>query len=220
MLLSLAIASIILLTTSSILGLKFYKLSKRYKTKVKNAIKTFTNTLQKDIQKLNAEQEELERNKKEFEEYKTETNSQTIKIYDQLAANEVRLVEKEKQLEADYKKRNKEFEKRNKEFEKEREQAISEAEEEIKNYIEKIDNMLEDKLIAIAAQNTMQFTCACNDKPIPCSIDLSQENTYRCSECGSVYRVDIRMNPVLIGKAISDEEYIQKIQERLDNEEF
>lgn len=116
-------------------------------------------------------------------------------------------------------KKSRELEEEKERFSIEMEEALKEAEKTLEEQIKEMDDMVEDRLIDIAASNTVSFNCVCNDKPIACAIDLSEENTYRCPDCGTVYRVDIRMNPVMIGKAISDKEYIAKIKERLENEQ-
>lgn len=122
------------------------------------------------------------------------------------------LFKKEEELKKDY-------EKRKAELDEEIDEAVREAEEALEENIANVDNMLENRIAEITAKNTRMFNCLCSDKPIPCFIDLSQENTYRCPDCGGVYRVEITMNPIMIGKAISDEQYVQMIKTRIEEEQ-
>lgn len=111
-----------------------------------------------------------------------------------------------------------EYEQKQIDNEQEINEALKEAEEAIEESLSRVDNILEERLAEITAKNTKMFNCLCNDKPIACYIDLSDENTYRCPECGTVYSVEITMNPTIIGKAISDEDYVALIKTRLENE--
>ena len=98
-------------------------------------------------------------------------------------------------------------------FEEEKKQV----EEDIKKLVEDIDKKTGDKIKEIAMSNTLEFKCACSDDLIPCSIDFTKDNTYRCSKCGTVYRVDFRAEPVAIGRSASEEDYLELVQRRLDD---
>lgn len=112
-----------------------------------------------------------------------------------------------------------EYKQKKLELDQEVEDAVKDAEEALKHNISRVDNMLEERLAEITAKNTKMFSCLCNDKPIACFIDLSEENTYRCPDCGTVYSVEITMNPSIIGKAISDEDYVALIKNRIEGDE-
>lgn len=99
------------------------------------------------------------------------------------------------------------------EFEEEKKQV----EEDIKRLVADIDKKTGDKIKEIAMSNTLEFKCACSDDLIPCSIDFTKDNTYRCSKCGTVYRVDFRAEPVAIGRSASEEDYLELVQRRLDD---
>lgn len=145
-----------------------------------------------------------------------ELNSEYNKLKNDLSKKEDNLAkeyEKKRQdLENEYKSKKEELE-------AEVEEALKEAEEALEENAAKVDELLEDRLADITAKNTRMFNCLCSDKPIACFIDLTAENTYRCPDCGSVYRVEITMNPIMIGKAISDEEYVRIIKRRMEEEE-
>lgn len=98
-------------------------------------------------------------------------------------------------------------------FEEEKKQV----EEDIKSLVADIDKKTGDKIKEIAMSNTLEFKCACSDDLIPCSIDFTKDNTYRCSKCGTVYRVDFRAEPVSIGRSASEEEYLALVERRLDD---
>lgn len=104
------------------------------------------------------------------------------------------------------------FEQEKKDFENEKKQV----EEDIKNLVADIDKKTGEKIKEIAMSNTLEFKCACSDTLIPCSIDFTKDNTYRCSKCGTVYRVDFRAEPVSIGRSASEEEYLKLVERRLD----
>lgn len=154
---------------------------------------------------------------------KNELSKKEIKLdsnYDKLKND---LLKKEEALKNEYDKKRehlkKEFEEKQKELENDVEEALKDAEEALEENVASVDEILENKLIEIKSKNTRMFNCLCSDKPIPCFIDLTSENTYRCGECGSVYRVEITMNPILIGKAISDEDYVSIIASKMEEEE-
>lgn len=140
---------------------------------------------------------------------------------DELQAKEINLDKQYNKLKDDLAKKKQalieEYNQKKNELDIEVEEAIKDAEEALEESVSQVDNMLEERLAEITAKNTKMFSCLCSDKPIACFIDLSEENTYRCPECGTVYSVEITMNPTIIGKAISDEEYVALIRNRLEN---
>lgn len=168
---------------------------------------------------LKQEQDEVAESKKWIAENRKDINN----IMDSLADKEAKLAQEQDDMEAELKAKSEQLEAEyNKKEEEARvaiEEAMVEAEEAIRDNIIEMDEIIKNRLAEVAATNTVTFTCACSDKPIPCTIDFTKDNTFRCPDCSAVYRVDIRMNPVLIGKDISDEEYIAKIQQHLKENE-
>ena len=80
------------------------------------------------------------------------------------------------------------------------EEALKLETEDLEEKVAELDEQLGVKLQQIVSKNTMYFTCACDrGKPIPCSIDLGQEQNYfTCPECGAVYRVVINTSTILM----------------------
>lgn len=159
---------------------------------------------------------ELDKKKGELSKKEARLNSDYNKLKNDLS-------KKEDTLNKEYEKKRQdlenEYKSKKEELEAEVEEALKDAEEALEENAAKVDELLEDRLADITAKNTRMFNCLCSDKPIACFIDLTAENTYRCPDCGSVYRVEITMNPIMIGKAISDEEYVRIIKRRMEEEE-
>lgn len=80
------------------------------------------------------------------------------------------------------------------------EEALKLETEDLEEKVAELDEQLGNKLQEIASKNTMYFTCACDrGKPIPCSIDLGEEQNYfTCPDCGAVYRVVINTSTILM----------------------
>lgn len=165
--------------------------------KIKSSVYSFA---RKTVNKINSthkiERQNLINDKKKLEAKETRLNKEYTKLKEDLKA---------------------EYTKRYADIENEIEEALKDAEIALEENIATVDNILENRLAEITAKNTKMFNCLCNDKPIPCFIDLTEENTYRCEDCGTVYRVEITMNPVTIGKAISDKDYVELIKNRIEN---
>lgn len=111
------------------------------------------------------------------------------------------------------------YEQKKKEDAEELENAIRETEVQLKDSVDQIDHLIEEKIIDLTAKNTLTFDCVCGKKNIPCFIDLSKENTFRCDNCHSVYAVQAKFSPMIIGRATSEEEFNQIIERRLMEEE-
>lgn len=105
------------------------------------------------------------------------------------------------------------------ENEQELEEAIKEAEGELKTYIDTVDNLIEDKITDLTLKNTLTFDCVCGKKNIPCFIDLTKENTFRCDKCNSVYAIHAKFSPVIVGRASSEEEFARIVEERMQEEQ-
>lgn len=107
------------------------------------------------------------------------------------------------------------------ELAKDLEQDYNNACESLKaELFEQIDNMdktLEEHAKNLAAKNILSFSCSCSRDLIPCAIDFTKENTFTCPKCGSKYKVLINANPVLIGRSISNEEFAELVEERLND---
>lgn len=208
MILTLGIITTLLLITCGYSWYKYFILSSSLLARSKKYVDDLYNnhrSAKNDIAKRLLEVERLEK----------KLNTEHAKQKDILS-------KKEKELEAKYNTKvfelSNEYSNKKKELEDELDAAMDDAESALRENIKKVDNLLEERIADITAKNTRMFTCACNDKLIPCFIDLTKENTYRCDECGTVYSVEVRMNPVIIGKAISDEDYIAIINSRLEDE--
>lgn len=152
------------------------------------------------------------------------------KLKNELAQKETNLQYRENNLNIEYdklketfnKKFNEvkaDFDKKEKEKDKELEDALKESEEELKKSVEMIDSMIGEKIADLTLKNTLTFDCVCGKKDIPCFIDLSKENTFRCESCNSVYVVQAKFSPVIVGKASSEEEFIKIVENRLKEEE-
>lgn len=105
------------------------------------------------------------------------------------------------------------------ENEQEVEEALKGAEEELKNYVDTVDNLIGDKIADLTLKNTLTFDCVCGKKNIPCFIDLTKENTFRCDKCNSVYAIHAKFSPVIIGRASSEEEFAKIVEERMQEEQ-
>lgn len=167
----------------------------------------------------------LERSKK----YVDKLYKDHKKIRRELDDKEISLQHKEKTINFDYNKLkdsyNKRvedikanYEKKKKEDQKELENAVTETEEQLKKSVEEIDKVIGDKIADLTLKNTLTFDCVCGEKDIPCFIDLTKENTFRCKNCNSVYSIQAKFSPLLIGKASSEEEFLKIIEKRMQEE--
>lgn len=100
------------------------------------------------------------------------------------------------------------------------EQDYNNACEEVKNELfaelEKVDVAMKNHAEELAMKNILTFSCSCSRDLIPVAIDFSKENTFICPKCGSKYRIAINANPILIGRAVSDEQFADLIEKRLN----
>ena len=151
------------------------------------------------------------------------------KIRRELNEKEINLQYKEKTINFDYNKLKDSFnkrveeikanyEKKKKEDEEELNTSIAEVEEELKKSIEEIDKVIGDKITDLTLKNTLTFDCVCGATNIPCFIDLTKENTFRCKKCNSVYSVQTKFSPVIIGKATSEGEFLKIVEKRMQEE--
>jgi hypothetical protein len=65
-------------------------------------------------------------------------------------------------------------------------------------------------------KNILTFSCSCSKDLIPCPIDFTKENTFVCPRCDSKYKVAISANPILIGRSISEGEFAELVEKRLN----
>lgn len=151
------------------------------------------------------------------------------KIRRELNEKDINLQYKEKTINLDYNKLKDSFNKRLEEIkanydkkkeedEKELSISIAEVENELKKSIEDIDKAIGEKIADLTLKNTLTFDCVCGETNIPCFIDLTKENTFRCKKCNSVYSVQTKFSPVIIGKASSDEEFLKIVEKRMQEE--
>lgn len=100
------------------------------------------------------------------------------------------------------------------------EQDYNNACEEVKNELfaelEKVDVAMKNHAEELAMKNILTFSCSCSRDLIPVAIDFSKENTFICPKCGSKYRIAINANPILVGRAVSDEQFADLIEKRLN----
>lgn len=100
------------------------------------------------------------------------------------------------------------------------EQDYNDACEEVKNELftelEKVDVAMKNHAEELAMKNILTFSCSCSRDLIPVAIDFSKENTFICPKCGSKYRIAINANPILVGRAVSDEQFADLIEKRLN----
>lgn len=100
------------------------------------------------------------------------------------------------------------------------EQEYNNACEEVKNelfeHLEKVDKVIQTHAEELAMKNILTFSCSCSRDLIPCAIDFTKENTFVCPKCGSKYKVAINANPILIGRAVSEEQFVSLLEERLN----
>ena len=103
-----------------------------------------------------------------------------------------------------------------KDLELEYNNACEEVKNELFQQLEVVDEAVKQHAENLALKNILTFSCSCSRDLIPVGIDFSKENTFTCPKCGSKYRIAISANPVLIGRAVSDEQFADLIEERLN----
>ena len=103
-----------------------------------------------------------------------------------------------------------------KELEQDYNNACEEVKTELFEQLEKVDKALQEHAENLAMKNILTFSCSCSKDLIPCAIDFTKENTFICPRCSSKYRVAINANPILIGRAISDEQFSDLLEKRLN----
>lgn len=96
--------------------------------------------------------------------------------------------------------------------------ACEEVKTELFEQLEKVDSALQEHAENLAMKNILTFSCSCSKDLIPCHIDFTKENTFTCPKCGSKYRVAINANPILIGRTISDEQFTDLLEKRLNED--
>lgn len=87
---------------------------------------------------------------------------------------------------------------------KEVDDLYDELDEKIKGLLSKMENNAKAEISKLEKESTIYINCVCNNKPIPCKIDLTKdENICICPECGNVYNVGVQLQAHLRGKEIS-----------------
>lgn len=155
--------------------------------------------------------------KKLGEEMTKEAREKLLLKTEELSIKEKRADEKIKEADEKSKKLEQSYNERKEELEKNIAQQEKEIKEQLEETVKGIDDALGKKIEEIALTNTLAFTCSCSPDLIPCSIDFTKENTFRCKKCGSVYRVDMRAEPVFIERTASDADYAELVKRRLEN---
>lgn len=119
-------------------------------------------------------------------------------------------------------KKSEEFEKKYELLSKDLELEYNNACEEVKNelfeQLQKVDSAVQSHVESAAMKNILTFSCSCSKDLIPCAIDFTKENTFLCPKCGSKYKVAINANPILVGRAISDEQFADLLEKRLNED--
>jgi hypothetical protein len=138
--------------------------------------------------------------------------------YESLKTNSLnRIVKERKKIRKELNdKFNKEVEKLRKELETEYNEACEEVKTELFEKLEEIDTIIGKQAEKNAAKNILTFSCSCSRDLIPVAIDFSKENTFVCKKCNSKYKIAINANPILIGRGISDEEFANLVESRLN----
>lgn len=94
--------------------------------------------------------------------------------------------------------------------------ACEEVKDELFKQLEKVDISIQEHAQNLALKNILTFSCSCSKELIPCPIDFTKENTFVCPRCGSKYKVAINANPILIGRAVSEEQFATLLEKRLN----
>ena len=119
-------------------------------------------------------------------------------------------------------KKSEEFEKKYELLAKDLELEYNNACEEVKNelfeQLQKVDLAVQTHVESATMKNILTFSCSCSKDLIPCVIDFTKENTFVCPKCGSKYKIAINANPILVGRAISDEQFADLLEKRLNED--
>lgn len=179
-------------------GSLYYLTKKHIFTKVKHLLQkldTRRETANKELTQKEVTLKYKERRlEEEYNKLKESLNASYDKKYKQIAADyKEQLAQKERDLN----------------------EAIEAAQKELAETIETVDKAIGDRITNLTLNNTLTFDCACGERNIPCFIDLTKENTFRCKKCNSVYSVYAKFSPVMIGKAASEEDLQKLIEKRL-----
>lgn len=105
-----------------------------------------------------------------------------------------------------------------KDLELEYNNACEEVKNELFEQLQKVDSAVQSHVESAAMKNILTFSCSCSKDLIPCAIDFTKENTFLCPKCGSKYKVAINANPILVGRAISDEQFADLLEKRLNED--
>lgn len=134
---------------------------------------------------------------KQYEKFKEDTEHSYNKQFEELKEN----------LELEYKDKLEQNE-------SELEAALAEANTELETTIKSVDEIIGIKVQELIDKCTLWMKCACSDKLIPCEMDLSKpdENTFKCPDCGAVYRVQFSYYPVLIKREINDNQLVSILE--------
>lgn len=122
------------------------------------------------------------------------------------------------------KKLKKEFDKKTKAFYKntlkrlelEYNKACEEVEKELKTTVNELDILVGQQLEEAALKNILTFSCSCSKDLIACPIDFTKENSFVCDKCGSKYKVSITAEPILVGRTITDSEFANLLEKRIN----
>lgn len=190
------------LAAALLTGLIYYKGKYWNYEEISNATEKELESRELEFDNLVKEmQDDLQRIKKN---YKNKCQKDLKKKLQKIAA------EKEREIEQRY-------EKLKNDLELEYSNACEDVKKELFEQLEAVDNAIAEHAKELAMKNILTFSCSCSRDLIPCPIDFSKENTFICPKCGSKYRVSISANPILIGRSISDEEFAELVEERLND---
>ena len=139
----------------------------------------------------------------EYEELKTKSVNKIVKERKKIR----------KELNAKF---SKELEKLRAEMEKDYNDACEDVKAELFEKLQEIDTIIGQRAEKDALKNILTFSCSCSRDLIPVAIDFSKENTFVCKKCNSKYKIAINANPILIGRGVSDEEFANLIENRLN----
>jgi hypothetical protein len=122
------------------------------------------------------------------------------------------LNKKTQEIEAKYKEK---YNSLAKDLELEYNNACEEVKNELFEQLQKVDLAVQTHVESATMKNILTFSCSCSKDLIPCVIDFTKENTFVCPKCGSKYKIAINANPILVGRAISDEQFADLLEKRL-----
>lgn len=145
-----------------------------------------------------------------------EEKSKFLLKLDELSIKEKRADEAIKKAEDDSKKLEQEYNELKADLQRQTEEERKTALDELQKVVQDIDNGLGEKIAEITMMNTLAFNCTCSSDLIPCSIDFTKENFFRCPKCGNTYRVGLRAEPILIDRTASEAEFQSLINKKLE----